>query len=130
MTNKKPLQQQVCHEFSSSVETKADHNDSGNGSGRSVPHTLKEAVHEAGSQSVASRWQQPQCVLVLTCMVYADRTEYVRLRLPMQACIKLMYLKEVSFAFLAKPPNGFSTKPGQTSYRHWSILFPCRHVEV
>jgi hypothetical protein len=93
MTNKKPLQQQVCDEFSSSVETKADHNDSGNGSGRSVPHTLKEAVHEAGSRSVASRWQRPQCVLVLTCMVYADRTEYVRLRLPMQACIKLMYFE-------------------------------------
>ena len=67
---------------------------------------------------------------MLTCMVYADRTEYVRLRLQMQACIKLTRLKEVSFAFLAKPPNGSSTKSWQTSYRHWSIVFPCGHVEV
>lgn len=67
---------------------------------------------------------------MLTCMVSADRTEYVRLRLPMQACIKLTLLKEVSFAFLAKPPNGSSTKSWQTGYRHWSIVFPCGHVEV
>jgi hypothetical protein len=50
--------------------------------------------------------------------------------LPMQACIKLTPSKKVSFAFLAKPPNGFSTKSWQISYRHWSIVFPRGHVEV
>jgi hypothetical protein len=48
----------------------------------------------------------------------------------MQACIMLTHLQEVSFAFLAKPPNGFSTESWQTGYCDWSIIFPCGHAEV
>ena len=44
---------------SSSVRTKADRDGSGNGSGRSVPQILEEAICEAHNTNVASTWQQP-----------------------------------------------------------------------